>query len=77
MRNLGVTVRKASPDLMLVVHLLSPKRTYDQNYLANYIYLNIRDELLRLDGVGDISIFGATNMPSGSGSTRRRWPPTA
>ncbi|BAU93594.1 hydrophobe/amphiphile efflux-1 family transporter [Methylorubrum populi] len=57
-RNLGVTVRKASPDLMLVVHLLSPKRTYDQNYLANYIYLNIRDELLRLDGVGDISIFG-------------------
>ncbi|KQQ44983.1 RND transporter [Methylobacterium sp. Leaf125] len=57
-RNLGVTVRKASPDLMLVVHLLSPKKTYDQNYLANYIYLNIRDELLRLDGVGDITIFG-------------------
>jgi len=57
-RNLGVTVRKASPDLMLVVHLLSPNKTYDQNYLANYIYLNIRDELLRLDGVGDISIFG-------------------
>ncbi|GEP10678.1 efflux RND transporter permease subunit [Methylobacterium gnaphalii] len=57
-RNLGVTVRKASPDLMLVVHLRSPNRTYDQNYLANYIYLNIRDELLRLDGVGDITIFG-------------------
>lgn len=57
-RNLGVTVRKASPDLMLVVHLLSPNKTYDQNYLANYIYLNVRDELLRLDGVGDITIFG-------------------
>ncbi|WP_375463277.1 efflux RND transporter permease subunit [uncultured Methylobacterium sp.] len=57
-RNLGVTVRKASPDLMLVVHLLSPNRTYDQNYLANYIYLNVRDEMLRLDGVGDITIFG-------------------
>ncbi|AYO81157.1 MULTISPECIES: efflux RND transporter permease subunit [Methylobacterium] len=57
-RNLGVTVRKASPDLMLVVHLLSPNKTYDQNYLANYIYLNIRDELLRLDGVGDITVFG-------------------
>ncbi|MER2267701.1 efflux RND transporter permease subunit [Methylobacterium oxalidis] len=57
-RNLGVTVRKASPDLMLVVHLLSPNKTYDQNYLANYIYLNIRDEMLRLDGVGDITIFG-------------------
>ncbi|MGU3539481.1 efflux RND transporter permease subunit [Methylobacterium sp. A54F] len=57
-RNLGVTVRKASPDLMIVVHLLSPNRTYDQNYLANYIYLNIRDEMLRLEGVGDITIFG-------------------
>ncbi len=59
-RNLGVTVRKASPDLMLVVHLLSPNKTYDQNYLANYIYLNIRDELLRLDGVGDITVFGGS-----------------
>ncbi|HEX4768273.1 MAG TPA: multidrug efflux RND transporter permease subunit [Lichenihabitans sp.] len=57
-RNLGVTVRKASPDLMMVVHMLSPNNTYDQNYLSNYIYLNIRDELLRLDGVGDITIFG-------------------
>ncbi|MCW6510795.1 efflux RND transporter permease subunit [Lichenifustis flavocetrariae] len=57
-RNLGVTVRKSSPDLMMVVHMLSPKNTYDQNYLSNYIYLNVRDELLRLDGVGDITIFG-------------------
>jgi len=57
-RNLGVTVRKASPDLMMVVHMLSPNNTYDQNYLSNYIYLNIRDELLRLEGVGDITIFG-------------------
>ncbi|WP_158807837.1 efflux RND transporter permease subunit [Beijerinckia sp. L45] len=57
-RNLGVTVRKASPNLMMVVHLLSPKGTYDQNYISNYIYLNIRDQLLRLEGVGDITIFG-------------------
>ena len=57
-RNLGVTVRKSSPDLMMVVHMLSPDNSYDQNYLSNYIYLNIRDELLRLDGVGDITIFG-------------------
>jgi len=59
-RNLGVTVRKASPDLMLVVHVLSPDNTYDQNYLSNYIYLRIRDELLRLDGVGDITVFGGS-----------------
>ncbi len=59
-RNLGVTVRKASPDLMTVVHILSPKKTYDQNYLSNYIYLNIRDPMLRLDGVGDITVFGGS-----------------
>ncbi len=59
-RNLGVTVRKSSPDLMMVVHMLSPDNTYDQNYLSNYIYLNIRDELLRLDGVGDITVFGGS-----------------
>ncbi|HEX8418113.1 MAG TPA: multidrug efflux RND transporter permease subunit [Methylobacterium sp.] len=59
-RNLGVTVRKSSPDLMMVVHLLSPDNAYDQNYLSNYIYLRIRDELLRLDGVGDITVFGGS-----------------
>jgi hydrophobe/amphiphile efflux-1 (HAE1) family protein len=59
-RNLGVIVRKSSPDLMLVVHLLSPDNTYDQNYLSNYIYLRIRDELLRLNGVGDITVFGGS-----------------
>ena len=59
-RNLGVTVRKSSPDLMLVVHMLSPNNSYDQNYLSNYVYLNIRDELLRLDGVGDITVFGGS-----------------
>ncbi|ACL60206.1 efflux RND transporter permease subunit [Methylobacterium nodulans] len=59
-RNLGVTVRKSSPDLMLVVHLLSPDNTYDQNYIANYIYLRIRDQLLRLNGVGDITVFGGS-----------------
>ncbi|MGY2047312.1 efflux RND transporter permease subunit [Methylobacterium sp. JK268] len=59
-RNLGVTVRKSSPDLMMVVHLLSPDNTYDQNYIANYIYLNIRDQMLRLNGVGDITVFGGS-----------------
>lgn len=59
-RNLGVTVRKASPDLMTVVHILSPKKTYDQNYLSNYIYLNVRDPMLRLEGVGDITVFGGS-----------------
>ncbi len=59
-RNLGVTVRKSSPDLMMVVHVLSPDGTFDQNYLANYIYLRLRDPLLRLNGVGDITVFGGS-----------------
>jgi HAE1 family hydrophobic/amphiphilic exporter-1 len=57
-RRLGVTTRKASPDLMMVVHMLSPDDTYDQLYVSNYARNNIRDVLLRLDGVGDLTLFG-------------------
>jgi HAE1 family hydrophobic/amphiphilic exporter-1 len=44
---------------MMVVHMLSPDKTYDQLYVSNYASLRVRDELLRLDGVGDINLFGA------------------
>ncbi len=57
-RRLGVTTLKSSPDLMMVVHMISPDRTYDQLYISNYARNNVRDELLRLDGVGDLTIFG-------------------
>ncbi len=59
-RRLGITTRKNSPDLMLVIHLFSPDDTYDQTYLGNYAVLNIRDRLQRIEGVGDIRIFGAS-----------------
>src|ERR1700710_142465 len=55
----GVTTRKNSPDLMMVVFMLSPDDTYDQLYISNYALRQVRDPLLRLDGVGDITIFGA------------------
>ncbi len=58
-RRLGITTRKSSPDLMMVVHMLSPDDSYDQLYISNYAQLRVRDQLLRLDGVGDIRIFGA------------------
>lgn len=57
-RRLGVTTKKSSPDLMMVIHLVSPDKRYDQTYISNYASLNIRDELARLDGVGDALIFG-------------------
>ncbi|CAN7442120.1 efflux RND transporter permease subunit [Phyllobacterium sp. LjRoot231] len=54
----GITTTKSSPDLMMVVHVLSPDNRYDQLYASNYANTRIRDVLLRLDGVGDITIFG-------------------
>ncbi|MBI1245228.1 MAG: multidrug efflux RND transporter permease subunit [Alphaproteobacteria bacterium] len=58
-RRLGVTTQKSSPDLMLVVHMLSPDDTYDQLYISNYALLRVRDQLLRIEGVGDLIVFGA------------------
>src|SRR5205085_3046539 len=58
-QRVGVTTRKNSPDLLLVVFMLSPDNTYDQLYISNYALQQVRDQLLRLDGVGDIQIFGA------------------
>jgi len=58
-RRLGITTAKASSDLTMVVHLVSPTERYDLNYLRNYGVLNVRDRLKRLRGVGDVQIFGA------------------
>ncbi|MDP3978925.1 MAG: efflux RND transporter permease subunit [Pseudomonas sp.] len=57
-QRLGVTVDKASPDLTMVVHLISPDERYDMLYLSNYAALNIKDELARLEGIGDVQLFG-------------------
>src|ERR1700692_3783667 len=58
-QRLGVTVRKASPDLMMVVHLPSPDGSRDQQYISNYATLYLKDALARVDGVGNVNIFGA------------------
>ena len=55
----GVVTRKNSPDILMVVFMLSPDDTFDQLYISNYALLQVRDQLLRLDGIGDIQIFGA------------------
>ena len=57
-RNLGVTTRKASSDFLMVVHMLSPDDSFDQLYISNYTLIRVRDELIRLDGVGDVTVFG-------------------
>ena len=55
----GVVIRKNSPDILMVVFMLSPDDSLDQLYISNYALLQVRDQLLRLDGIGDIQIFGA------------------
>ncbi|AGH42788.1 hydrophobe/amphiphile efflux-1 (HAE1) family transporter [Paraglaciecola psychrophila 170] len=59
-RRIGVTTIKNSPDLMLVVNMFSPNGTYDQTYIANYVTLQVRDQLARIQGVGNILVFGAS-----------------
>ncbi|HEU4538302.1 MAG TPA: efflux RND transporter permease subunit, partial [Polyangiaceae bacterium] len=58
-RRFGVTTRKSSPDLSMVVHLYSPDGRYDDTYLRNYALLQVRDTLSRLPGMGDVQLFGS------------------
>src|SRR5688572_3646020 len=58
-RRLGVTTIKSSPDLTMVVHLMSPSGRYDMTYLRNYAVLNVKDRLARIEGVGQVQLFGA------------------
>ena len=58
-QRIGVTTKKQSPDITMVVHLVSPDGTLDTLFTSNYALLQIRDELARLPGVGDVNVFGA------------------
>ncbi len=58
-RRLGITTIKSSPDLTMVVHLLSPNDRYDMTYLRNYGVLNVKDRLARINGVGQVQLFGS------------------
>ncbi|HXL69525.1 MAG TPA: efflux RND transporter permease subunit, partial [Xanthobacteraceae bacterium] len=58
-RNIGVTVTKSSPDLMLVVHLYSPDKSRDALFISNYVTLEIKDSVARVDGVGSLIVFGS------------------
>ncbi|MCP5537003.1 MAG: multidrug efflux RND transporter permease subunit [Akkermansiaceae bacterium] len=57
-RSIGVTVEKSSPDLMMVVQMYSPDDTFDMAYVSNYALLQVRDELRRIEGVGEVRLFG-------------------
>jgi len=60
-QRIGVTVNKSTPDITMGVFLTSPDGRYDLNYLANYMVLHVKDELAKIDGVGDVQQFGGGN----------------
>src|SRR5829696_7976907 len=57
----GVTVKKQSPSILMVVSLYSPKDAYDANFLVNYCGINLRDQLLRIPGIAQVDLFGGTD----------------
>ncbi len=58
-QRIGVVTEKASPDFIMVVHLVSPDDRYDMLYLSNFAHLRVKDELARINGVGAVQVFGA------------------
>ncbi|MGF1449363.1 MAG: efflux RND transporter permease subunit [Opitutales bacterium] len=58
-RRIGVTVNKSSPDILMVVQMYSPEDTFDELYVSNYAILQVRERLRRLEGVGEVRLFGA------------------
>jgi HAE1 family hydrophobic/amphiphilic exporter-1 len=57
--NLGLTVQKSRSSPMMLIALNSPKGTYDNNFLANYAYINLIDQLVRIPGIAQVNVFGA------------------
>src|ERR1700723_3435874 len=57
--NFGVTVQKSVTSPLMVMGLFSPNGTYDGNFLANYSYINLNDQLTRVPGIGNVQVFGA------------------
>ncbi len=58
-QRLGVVTRKTSPDFLMIVNLVSPGNVLDRGYMSNYALSQVRDRLARLDGVGDVRLFGS------------------
>jgi hydrophobic/amphiphilic exporter-1 (mainly G- bacteria), HAE1 family len=57
----GVTVKKQSPSILMLISLYSPKNSYDANFLINYCGINLRDQILRIPGIAQVDLFGGTD----------------
>ena len=74
-QNQGITIRKKTPDILMIVNFYSPDNRYDDIYLSNYATINVKDELLRVDGVSDISYQGQRDYSIRVWLDPRRWRP--
>jgi len=72
-RRLGIATVKSAPDITMVVHLVSPNGRYNMDYLRNYALLNVKDRLARIEGAGQVIIWGGGEYAMRVGWTRRRW----
>ena len=63
-QRLGVVTKKTAPDILLAINLISPDHSLDDAYISNYAVTRIRDELLRVEGVGDAELFGSGDLKS-------------
>jgi hydrophobe/amphiphile efflux-1 (HAE1) family protein len=61
-QRLGVVTKKTSPDFLLIVNLVSPDKSLDRAYLSNYATTRVKDPLSRIDGVGDVQLFGSRDL---------------
>src|SRR5215470_17275163 len=57
----GVTVKKQSPSILMLISLYSPGGSYDANFLINYASINLRDQILRIPGIAQVDLFGGTD----------------
>ncbi len=57
----GVTVKKQSPSILMLISLYSPSDAYDANFLINYCGINLRDQILRIPGIAQVDLFGGTD----------------
>src|SRR5512141_3026342 len=57
----GVTVKKMSPSILMLISVYSPKDAYDANFLINYCGINLRDQLLRIPGIAQVDLFGGAD----------------
>jgi hydrophobe/amphiphile efflux-1 (HAE1) family protein len=61
-QRLGIVTRKTTPDFLLVINLISPDNSLDREYISNYAQTRIKDRLARIEGVGDVQLFGSRDL---------------